>query len=171
VGLDPQHVTGLVQQALAQTGQRGVLLTGWGGLTRETAPDSLCFVDEVPHAWLFPRMAAIIHHGGAGTTGAALRAGVPSIVTPLVGDQHTWAAHVDRLAVGPRVGGLRRLTAEKVAGAIHTAVTDAGLRARAAALGEKIRAEDGVAAAVALIERHAAGLSGSVSRAPSTQLP
>jgi UDP:flavonoid glycosyltransferase YjiC (YdhE family) len=167
VGMDPQHVTGLVQQALAQTGQRGVLLTGWGGLTRETAPDNLCFVDEVPHAWLFPRMAAVIHHGGAGTTGAALRAGVPSLLTPLVGDQHTWAAHVDRLGVGPRVGGLRQLTAEKLAGAIHSAITDAGLRARAAALGEKIRAEDGVGAAVAIIERHAAAL-GSRRKQAST---
>jgi sterol 3beta-glucosyltransferase len=155
VGIDPQHVTRLVLQALKQTGQRGVLLTGWGGLTRETAPDSLFFVDEVPHAWLFPRMAAVVHHGGAGTTGAALRAGVPSLLTPLVGDQHTWAAHVDRLGVGPRVGALRKLTTEKLAQAIDTAVHDAGLRARAAALGEKLRAEDGVGAAVALIERHA----------------
>lgn len=169
VGMDPQQVTRLVLAALQQTGQRGVLLTGWGGLTRETAPDNLLFVDEVPHAWLFPRMAAVIHHGGAGTTGASLRAGVPSLLTPLAGDQHTWAAHVDRLGVGPRVGGLRTLTAGKLAEAIHAAITDTALRARAAALGEKIRAEDGVAAAVALIERHAASFDYRKPAAHSTQ--
>lgn len=155
---DPARQTRLALRALELSGQRGVLLTGWGGITRHAAPTNVFFSDNVPHAWLFPRMAAVIHHGGAGTTGAGLRAGVPNIITPFAnGDQAAWADRVAQLGVGPRVPGIKQLTAEKLAEALHTTVTDSTLRARAAALGEKIRAEDGVARAVDIIERHAAG--------------
>jgi UDP:flavonoid glycosyltransferase YjiC (YdhE family) len=153
---NPERQTRLALRALELTGQRGVLLTGWGGITRLSVPPSIFFVDNVPHAWLFPRMAAVMHHGGAGTTGAGLRAGVPSIITPLAGDQVAWAERVTKLGVGPRAPGLNHLPAEKLAQAIRTAVSDSAMRARAAALGEKIRAEDGLARAVEIIERHAA---------------
>ncbi len=109
---------------------------------------------------LFPRMAAVVHHGGAGTTGAGLRAGVPSIITPFAGDQYAWADLVLKLGVGPRITTVKKLTAEKLAQAINTAVNDSALRARAAALGEKIRAENGVARAVEVIERHAVEAAG-----------
>ena len=126
------------------------------------------YAGDVPHAWLFPRMAAVVHHGGAGTTGAGLRAGVPSILTPFAGDQVAWAEQVAKLRVGPAAGLSKRLTAEKLAAAIAAAVGDAGMRARAAALGEKIRAENGVANAVALIERHAQMFSqGRLEKAPA----
>jgi UDP:flavonoid glycosyltransferase YjiC (YdhE family) len=115
------------------------------------------FVDNVPHAWLFPRMAAVVHHGGAGTTAAGLRSGVPSIIPAFAGDQVAWADRVVKLGVGPRVPGIKQLTAEKLAQAINTAAYgDSALRARAAALGEKIRAENGITRAVEVIERHAA---------------
>ena len=153
---NPEHQTRLTLRALELSGQRGVLATGWGGIARHAAPPNVLYVDDVPHAWLFPRMAAVIHHGGAGTTGAGLRAGVPSIITAFVTDQAAWADRVVKLGVGPRVPGIKQLTAEKLAEAIQIAVTDSTLRARAMALGEKIRAEDGVRAAVAIIERHAA---------------
>jgi len=97
-----------------------------------------------------------VHHGGAGTTSAGLRAGVPGIITPGGGDQSAWADLVVTLGVGPRAPGIKSLTAEKLADAIRTAVTDSAMRAHAAALGEKIRAESGVARAVEVIERHAA---------------
>jgi UDP:flavonoid glycosyltransferase YjiC (YdhE family) len=123
---------------------------------RQASPANVCFVDDVPHAWLFPKMAAVVHHGGAGTTSAGLRAGVPGIVTAFAGDQVAWAERVAVLGVGPRVPGIKSLTAEKLAAAIQTAVTDTGMRARAAALGQAIRVEDGVARAVEIIERHGA---------------
>ncbi len=154
---DGEAKTRLVLRALELSGQRGIILTGWGGLTSVSAPPQVLFVDNVPHAWLFPRVAAVLHHGGAGTTSAGLRAGVPSIVTPLAGDQSAWAERVAQLGVGPQMPEVKKLTAEKLAGAINVAVNDSALRARAAALGEKIRAENGVARAVELIERHAAG--------------
>lgn len=152
----PERQTRLILHALELTGQRGVLLTGWGGLTRLSAPPNVFFVDNVPHAWLFPRMAAVVHHGGAGTTSAGLRAGVPSIIIPGGGDQNAWADLVVKLGVGLRVSSHKHLTAEKLAKAIHVAVSDSALRARAGALGEKIRAENGIARAVEIIEHHAA---------------
>jgi sterol 3beta-glucosyltransferase len=148
--------TRLALRALELTGQRGVLLTGWGGLRPEGALPNVCCVDDVPHAWLFPQMRAVVHHGGAGTTAAGLRAGVPGILTPYAGDQFAWAERVTRLGAGLSAGPAGALTAEKLAQAIEAAVNDAALRGRAAALGEKIRAEDGVGAAVEIIERHAA---------------
>lgn len=150
---DSEDKTRLVLRALELSGQRGVVLTGWGGLTRLPAPPHVFFVDEVPHSWLFPRMAAVIHHGGAGTTGEGLRSGVPSIITPVASDQFAWAERVVQLGVGPHAPGMKSLTAEKLAQAIHTALNDSALRARAAALGEKIRAENGIARAVDVIER------------------
>jgi sterol 3beta-glucosyltransferase len=150
---DPEGRTRLVLRALELSGQRGVLLTGT--LTRGAAAPNMFYVDDVPHDWLFPRMAVVVHHGGAGTTAAGLRAGVPSLITPFIGDQYAWAEQVEKMSVGPRVGANKKLTAEKLAQAIHRATEDTGMRARAAALGEKIRAENGVANAVNLIEQHA----------------
>ncbi len=153
---DSEQKTRLILRALEMNGQRGVISTGWGGLTRQPAPPSVLFVENIPHDWLFPRMAAVVHHGGAGTTGASLRSGVPTLITPFAGDQASWGERVVQLGVGPRAIGLKQLTAEKLAEAIQVMLTDATLRARAAALGEKIRAEHGVARAVEIIERHAA---------------
>lgn len=149
-----------VLRALEISGQRGLLLTGWGGLARRAAPPNIHFIENVPHAWLFQRVAAVMHHGGAGSTGAGLRAGLPSLITPFAGDQHLWADRVANLGVGPRLPNIRQLSAEKLAAAMHTAANDPALRARAAALGEKIRGEDGVARAVEVIERHAAAHQG-----------
>ena len=110
-------------------------------------------VTTVPHEWLFPRMAAVFHHGGAGTTAAGLRAGVPSAALPFFGDQLYWGAMLARLGVGPRPILQKRLTASRLAEAITRAVTDPDMRARAAAMGEQIRAEDGVGTAVAVLHR------------------
>ena len=152
---NPQQTTQLVQEALARAGQRGVLVTGWGGLSSADRPHpsaDLFTLGSIPHAWLFPRVAAVVHHGGAGTTGAGLRAGVPSVLVPHAGDQPLWARRVAELGVGPRPVPRRQLTAERLAGAITSAVTDADMRARAAALGERIRAEDGVGRAIQVVE-------------------
>jgi UDP:flavonoid glycosyltransferase YjiC (YdhE family) len=155
---DAERQTRLALRALELSGQRGVLLTGWGGLTRQATPPSVFVVDDVPHAWLFPRMRAVVHHGGAGTTAEGLRAGVPSVITAFApNDQPAWADRVVKLGVGPRVPGIKGLTAENLAEAIRAAASDSAMQACAAALGEKIRADDGLARAVDIIERHAAG--------------
>ncbi len=153
---DPERRTRLVLRALELTGQRGVLLTGWGAVARLPTSADVFYAKEAPHSWLFPRMAAVVHHGGAGTTAAALRAGVPSLISPFLLDQYAWADCVVKSGTGLRLADSQGLTAEKLAQAIHTAVTDSALRRRAAAFGERIRAENGVAYAVEVIERHAA---------------
>jgi len=148
----PQKTAQLVQEALARSEQRGILAAGWGGLDNANLPDNIFALDSVPHAWLFPRMAAVVHHGGAGTTAAGLRAGVPSVLVPHMGDQPFWAKRVTELGVGPQPIPRRKLTAERLAAAITTATTNQNMRARAAALGERIRAEDGVARTIEIIE-------------------
>jgi UDP:flavonoid glycosyltransferase YjiC (YdhE family) len=158
---DPERLTRLVLRALELTGQRGVLLTGWGAVARVPTSASVFYAEDVPHSWLFPHMAAVVHHGGAGTTAAGLLAGVPSLVTPFLLDQFAWAERVVKSGVGLRLADSKRLTVERLAQAIHTAVTDSALRMRAAAFGERIRAENGVAHAVEVIERHAVAFSSS----------
>jgi len=109
-------------------------------------------VDAVPHDWLFPQMAAVVHHGGAGTTGTSLRAGKPTVICPFVGNQPFWGHRIAALSVGPSPIPQRKLTSESLADAIKTAVSDHGMRQRSAELGKLIRAEDGVGHAVALIQ-------------------
>ena len=114
--------------------------------------DDVFALDSVPHDWLFPRVAAVVHHGGAGTTGEGLRAGRPTVTVPFVADQHFWGQQVYKRGVGPRPLSRRHLSAETLAAAIEAAVTDVSIVARAKALGERIRAEDGVGAAVEAVE-------------------
>jgi sterol 3beta-glucosyltransferase len=149
----PRETADLALEALRRAGQRGVLYAGWGGLRKEELPDGVFMIGSTPHSWLFPRMAAVVHHGGAGTTAAGLAAGVPSIVTPFFADQPFWAQRVHELGVGPKAVARRHLTAASLADLIDAAVSDTAMRQRAAALGTRIRAEDGVGNAVALIER------------------
>jgi UDP:flavonoid glycosyltransferase YjiC (YdhE family) len=149
----PAETTDLVLQALSKTQQRAILLSGWGGMQKTDLPASIFMVDSIPHAWLFSHVAAVVHHGGAGTTAAGLRAGVPSIVIPFIADQPFWGKRVYDLGVGPAPIPRRKLTIDRLAGAIQEAVTNTTMRQRAAALGSKIQAEDGVANAVEIIER------------------
>jgi sterol 3beta-glucosyltransferase len=150
---DPHAAGRIALEALERSGQRGVLASGWGGLSLGDLPDSVHMIAAIPHSWLFPRMAAVVHHGGAGTTAAGLRAGVPSIIVPFMGDQPFWGKRVADLGVGPRPIPRKKLGAAELAGAISAAVSDPALRQRAHDLGQRLRAEDGVAVAVGLIER------------------
>ncbi len=150
-GQNPEELARLVAEALAQCGQRGVLLTGWGGLRVHDVPAHVCVVESAPHSWLFPRMAAVVHHGGAGTTAEGVRAGVPTVVVPFVMDQPFWGARLNALGLGPVPIPIKKLTAQGLAAAIHTAVTDSAMRRRAAACGDAIRAEEGVGNAVQVI--------------------
>jgi UDP:flavonoid glycosyltransferase YjiC (YdhE family) len=152
VDRDQEAVSRIVMEALRQTGQRGILLAGWGGLGAADLPGSLFRVEAASHDWLFPRMAAVIHHGGAGTTAAGLRAGVPNVVVPQFGDQFFWGWRVHTLGAGPRPIPRNELTAAKLAEAIRQAIRDEAMQRRAAELGRQILAENGVEAAVKLIE-------------------
>ena len=151
---DPEATTRLVLEALRKAKQRGILFTGWGGLRPDELGDDMLPIESTSHEWLLPRTAAVVHHGGAGTTAAGLRAGVPSIVVPFFADQPFWARTACGLGVGPRPIPRKALTADRLADAVTRAVTDPILQSRAAALGERIRAEDGVARAVEIISAY-----------------
>jgi sterol 3beta-glucosyltransferase len=150
-----QDTANIILETIARTGVRAVLSTGWSGLgTDRSLPENIFLIKDTPHRWLFPQMAAIVHHGGAGTTGAALSAGVPSLVIPHFGDQYYWGKRVAELGVGPKPIARKKLTAEQFATALSTMLHDSGMRERAASLGAKITADDGVNQAVQIIRKY-----------------
>jgi sterol 3beta-glucosyltransferase len=146
------HITGIIVESLQRVECRGILLGGWAQLGTGDLPGSIYLVDQVPHEWLFPRVAAVVHHGGAGTSAAGFRAGIPTITVPFYADQFFWGWRASQLGVGPPPIARKDLTAEKLADAIRQALSDGGIRDRAEALGERIRQEDGVKRAVDYIE-------------------
>jgi sterol 3beta-glucosyltransferase len=149
---NPEATANLVLKAIAIAGQRAILQSGWGGLSKSDLPDTVFIVDSIPHSFIFPHVAAVVHHGGAGTTSAAIRAGVPSIVIPFFGDQPFWGQRIAELGGGTKPIPRKQITAENLAKAIRMA-TDCAMRETAASLGKKIRAEDGIANAVAIVNQ------------------
>jgi UDP:flavonoid glycosyltransferase YjiC (YdhE family) len=147
----------LAVQALRKAGLRGILQAGWAGLTGGEAHSDVLTIGELPHALLFPRVAAVVHHGGAGTTAAALRAGVPSLAVPVLGDQPFFGRRITALGAGPAPIPFGRLSADRLAAALAETVTTPRYRAGAAAIAERMAGEDGAGRAVELIERWAGG--------------
>jgi len=149
---NPEKVATMVIEAIKLNGQRAVLSAGWGNLRKENLPASIIQVGYIPYAWLFPRMAGVVIHGGSGTTAEAVRAGVPTTIVPFLMDQFYWGQRVFNLGVGPRPIPFKRLTVERLTESIAKMVSGVEIRSRAAALGEKIRTEDGVAKAVSFLD-------------------
>ncbi|MDJ0949479.1 MAG: glycosyltransferase [Alphaproteobacteria bacterium] len=148
---DSARMTQTVLEALNATGHRGILATGWGGLAEGAHPNSIHVLDAAPHDWLFPRCAALVHHGGAGTTHEGLRWGRPSVVCPVFGDQPFWGRRVLDLGAGPAPMPQKRLTAAALAEAIRTAERPAVV-ARAAEIGAAMRTEPGADGAASALE-------------------
>ncbi len=148
---DPETLGHLVARALRLAGVRGVVQTGWAGLSVEG--DDVMTVGEIPHALLFPHMSAVIHHAGAGTTAAGLRAGVPAVPVPVMLDQSFWASRLTALGVSPGRVPFRRLSAQRLASAIRKAVSDRRFRDRARQLSAVIQAEDGAGRVLSAVER------------------
>jgi sterol 3beta-glucosyltransferase len=141
----------LIELTAAVAGRRAVFYPGWSGVDASEFPANFFVVGDTPHSWLFPRMSLVIHHGGAGTTHSAARAGVPSVVVPFAGDQFFWADRLRRIgaAAGPVSG--KNLRAAALASSIEFAES-AEVRSRASALGAKMSIEDGLGAAISAIE-------------------
>ncbi|MFZ6019568.1 MAG: glycosyltransferase, partial [Chloroflexota bacterium] len=150
---DPQKTTDLILEALKETGQRGILHVGWGGLGNQSLPDHVYKIDYAPYDWLFPRMAMVIHHGGSGTTAYGLRAGIPSCSVSFVFDQHYWGERIAALGVGPKPIRYQELTSERLQEAIRFGVGNPQAQQKAAELGQKIRTEKGIKNAVSLFEK------------------
>jgi sterol 3beta-glucosyltransferase len=152
-GRDPKRSTQIIREAIRRTGVRAILARGWGGLEPGDAAqsESVMFIDAAPHRWLFPRVSAVVHHGGCGTTAAGLLAGKPSILCPFFGDQPFWGRHVERLGVGPAPIPQNRLTVAALCQRIDAVLNDATIGENAAALGRRLREENGTSKAAAFI--------------------
>jgi sterol 3beta-glucosyltransferase len=154
------QTTELVMDALKRSGQRGVLATGWNGMSKiDNIPEGIFILESAPHTWLFPQMAAVVHHGGAGTTAAGLRAGVPSIIVPSGNDQFAWGRRVYELGVGSKPIPRKNLTAEKLSEAIQFVLTKE-IKDAARDLGIKIQSENGAEKAAKIIINCVAPMGG-----------
>ena len=140
----------IVTQALEATGLRAILAVS-RDVAHASLPDFILPVTDVPHGWLFPHMAGIIQHGGAGTTGAALRSGTPTLGLPHAADQFFWSRRVAALGAGPEPIPLESLTVDKLVKALRQLTHDPGLRSNVQAMGQVIAKENGVASAVEII--------------------
>jgi sterol 3beta-glucosyltransferase len=150
---DPDRALRLIVETIERLGVRGVVSSGWADFARRTAHSTrVMFIGYVPHDWLFPRMAAVVHHGGAGTTAAALRAGVPSVLVPHLGDQAMWGRLLFKLGVAPRPIPMRRLDGRRLERALREALAEGRMRERASETAAALAAEDGVERAVEVIE-------------------
>ncbi|WP_030768340.1 glycosyltransferase [Streptomyces sp. NRRL F-2664] len=151
VAADADHLSTLLTTALRRARVRGIIQSGWSGLHAEN--DDLITVQEVPHAWLFPQTAAVVHHAGAGTTAAGLRAGTPAVAVPVQLDQHFWAQRLHGLGVCPPPLRYQGLTASQLGGAIAQAARDPVLRARSRRIAAALAGEDGVRPVLDVLDR------------------
>lgn len=141
---DPNAMTTMIFEAVKKTGKRALVSKGWGGLGADELdiPEGVFMLGNCPHDWLFKRVSAVVHHGGAGTTAAGIAAGRPTVVVPFFGDQPFWGAMVARAGAGPDPIPYKELTSEKLAGAINEALLPESLN-RAQELCDKIKQEEG----------------------------
>ncbi|KAG9121241.1 hypothetical protein FRC07_002884 [Ceratobasidium sp. 392] len=139
---NPKAMTKSIVKAVLKSDVRAILSKGWSArMSKHTGPEielppEVFSVDKIPHDWLFPKIDAALHHGGAGTTGASLRAGIPTLIKPWFGDQFFWATRVMKLGAGLRVSSL---SSSDLGDALKRAVSDRVMKEKAAAVGEKIR--------------------------------
>ncbi|WP_035840491.1 glycosyltransferase [Kitasatospora azatica] len=152
---DAERLGATVGSALRAARVRAIVQTGWTGLqvTGGGAADDVLMMDELPHDWLFPQLAAVVHHAGAGTTAAGLRAGIPVVPVPAQLDAPFWSARLTALGVTPGPVPLRTLTAERLAAALRHAVREPGYRDRARAVADRIACEDGAAGVLRAVEQ------------------
>jgi sterol 3beta-glucosyltransferase len=146
---DPTHIAATIKSALRRAGLRGVVQAGWAGLSLHD--DEIITIDDTPHEWLFPRMAAVAHHCGAGTTAAGLRAGVPTVGLPVLADQPFWASRLVSLGASPASIPIGQLSPERLADALDAAVRDDAFARRTREIAHAINSDDAagdVAAAI-----------------------
>lgn len=153
-GIDPEVLASSIIQGLTLSGKRGLLATGGGALSLTEAPPHVHVIEAAPHQQLFKHVAAALHHGGAGTTGASLRAGLPTIICPFFGDQPFWGRRVASIGAGPQPIDRKTLNAEVFARAFRAA-GEPKIRDKAEEVGRLIREENGVATAINFIDLHA----------------
>jgi sterol 3beta-glucosyltransferase len=153
---DPGQLRELAVEAARLAGVRVIFASGQSGSGADGLPPEVFPLDGAPHDWLFPRTAAVVHHGGPGTAAVAIAAGRPQVICPFMADQPFWGARLHRLGLAPAPVARSALTAASLADAISSALAGGLMPRRAEALGRLVRAEDGTATAVAMLEQHLA---------------
>ncbi|MBN2549303.1 MAG: glycosyltransferase family 1 protein [Anaerolineales bacterium] len=143
----------LFAQVLAEIGRSGICSVKGIPPEQPVLQGSLLMTGSLPHDWLFPQVGLAVHHGGAGTTAAVLRAGIPGIVVPFTADQAFWGRRVEALGVSPGPIPWRKLTRARLLAAMQAALSNPVMRQRAHDLGEALHQEDGIANAVAVIRK------------------
>ncbi len=160
---DPAVTATLARAAIEAAGVRGILLGEQYAPHAGGLPPSMVWAGAVDHEWLFARCAAVVHHGGAGTVAATLRAGLPSVVVPHIIDQYTWARQLHELGAAAAPIPRRRLTAERLAKALREVLGSPAMRARALELGEQISQEEGIARALEVFDSYMGVLAPSTA--------
>ena len=148
----PEQLNLVIGDALSRVGCRAILISGPGGQLDLGRTSSWIAVKDVPLDWILPRVDAVVHHAGAGTTAEAARAGIPSVTVPFFGDQMFWGRRLHLAGAAPPPIARRSLTASRLARALSHALHDPRMRACAAELGVRVRAENGLALAVQVVE-------------------
>jgi UDP:flavonoid glycosyltransferase YjiC (YdhE family) len=168
MGFDAEEKTRRVLDAVKNLDDPVVLMSGWAGLGQMELPSHVRVAGYVPHAWLFSRARCVVHHGGAGTTAAALRAGIPQTIVWHLGDQPMWGQRVERLGVGPRARNHAKADAAYLRASIERMLRDEAMRERARALGAQVAGEDGLGRARRAVEAlfHARQRDGSSAEPP-----
>ncbi|KAD6795771.1 hypothetical protein E3N88_06667 [Mikania micrantha] len=168
---DPDRMTEIIVKALEDTGQRGIINKGWGGLGNlAKSKDFVYLLDNVPHDWLFLQCAAVVHHGGAGTTAAGLKAACPTTVVPFFGDQPFWGRQVHARGVGPPPIPVEEFSLDKLVSAIRFMLNPA-VKVRATELAKAMADEDGVKGAVDAFHKHFGRWKAKLKSAKMTQPP
>ena len=121
---DPESFTDMIFDAVEKAGVRALVSKGWGGFGRDDVPDNIYMLDNIPHDWLFPRIKACVHHGGAGTTAIGLKCALPTMIVPFFGDQHFWGSMVGKSGAGPMPTAYKHLDADTFAEGIRYLLTD-----------------------------------------------
>jgi UDP:flavonoid glycosyltransferase YjiC (YdhE family) len=149
---DIDAMVATLQQALNACGRRAVVGAGWSGLSEGKRSDRVFVIQYAPYEWLFPRMAALVHHGGSGTTAFGVRSGIPALVTPFLFDQFYWGERLAALGIAPRPIPYKRISAKNLAAALEQMLGDREMRKKAGQMGVRIQAEDGISEAVRFIQ-------------------
>lgn len=148
----PEKTREVLVEAVRRVGCRAIIHVGAGRAPQGSAPDIL-LVGDVPHERLFPRVAAVVHHGGAGTCARAARAGIPQVILPHILDQFPWAARLERRRLAPPALSRRKLTGQALAERIRRALDDPAMRAAAAAMARALAGRDGAERAAEILSR------------------
>lgn len=153
VGINPEKITQELIKAFEITNQRCIIATGWGGITSIKVPDNIHIIESVPHNWLFPQVAGVIHHGGAGTTAAGLRAGKPTIICPFLLDQYFWGNKVFKMGLGAEPIAQKNFNATAIAKAIENVLNSQEIQKASQQIAHKIQSENGPQTAVEIINK------------------